>query len=379
VRVALVDPLSYTPPYDHGLASALARRGHDVHLLTSRFLFGAVPRPDWYQREELFLPASSRLLRRHPRSRARFALKGAEYGPSALRLLRRLDSLAPEVVHVQWLPLPRLDRLWLRRAAVRRPTVFTAHDVLPRRTAEQTRLWLALFRTVSCVVVHSEYARGRLEELGVEPERLVVIPHPAFERHGEGEPEAPGGSTILFFGLIRPYKGLDTLITALGLLREQGVEARLVVAGDPLEPVDGYRELARHIGVEERIDWRLGFVARDAIAPLMAEAALVALPYREIDASGVLADAIGHGRPVVVSDLGALGETVRRFGAGETAEPGNPKALADALARLLAAPGELRRAYEGALAARAALTWDAAAEAHEQLYEELVSSAEGPA
>jgi hypothetical protein len=74
VRVALVDPLAYTPPYDHHLATALARRGHEVTLLTSEFLHGEAPEPEGYRREELFLPLSTKLLRGRPRARARLAL-----------------------------------------------------------------------------------------------------------------------------------------------------------------------------------------------------------------------------------------------------------------------------------------------------------------
>ena len=117
VRVAIVDPASTTPPYDHSLASALARRGHTVDLLTSPFPFGPVPEPVGYRRDELFLPVSGRILARNPRSRSRFVVKGLEYLPSVRRLLRRLRELEPDVVHVQWLALPRLDMRWLRRVA----------------------------------------------------------------------------------------------------------------------------------------------------------------------------------------------------------------------------------------------------------------------
>jgi hypothetical protein len=78
VRIALLDPPSYSPAYDHHLASALAARGHEVELLTSPFAFGAAPEPDGYVRRELFLPLSGKLLRRSPRSPLRYVLKGVE-------------------------------------------------------------------------------------------------------------------------------------------------------------------------------------------------------------------------------------------------------------------------------------------------------------
>ncbi|MGH3021701.1 MAG: glycosyltransferase family 4 protein, partial [Gaiellaceae bacterium] len=172
MRVVQVDPLAFTPPYDDGLCAALARRGHDVSLLASRFLHGPTPAPRGYMREEVFLPLSGRLFASRPRSPLRVPLKAAEYGPSAWRALRRARALRPDVVHLHWLPLPRLDRRWLRRLARGVPTVLTAHDVLPRRSAGQVDTWLAVFRTVTRVVVHSERACETLVGLGVERERI---------------------------------------------------------------------------------------------------------------------------------------------------------------------------------------------------------------
>jgi glycosyltransferase involved in cell wall biosynthesis len=369
VHVALVDPAATTPPYDHELAGALARRGHTVDLLTSPFPFGPVPAPDGYRRDEVFLPVSGRILRRNPRSRARFVLKGIEYLPSVGRLRRRIGQLEPDVVHVQWLPLPRFDLRWLRRLAAARPTVFTAHHALPRDDGAVSETRLRVYETVARVVVHSRRALDELAALGVPRARLVHIPHPVFRASACGRPEPPSGETLLFFGLLRAYKGLDVLVRALALLPD----ARLVVAGDPLDPVEPLRRLAEEVGVAGRIEWRLGFLPEAEVDELMRAASLVVLPYRRTDASGALATAIGHGRPAVVSDVGSLGETVNDFGAGEVVPPGDHQALAAACARLLGDRERLAAAYRGALAAREVLTWDAAAEAHERLYEAVLA------
>jgi glycosyltransferase involved in cell wall biosynthesis len=358
MRIAIVDPLSYTPPYDDGLAAALARRGHDVTLLAGPFLHGAVPEPVGYVREEVFLPVSGRLFRPLPRARLRLLLKGVEYLPSTRRLLGRLDALAPDVVHVQWLPRPELDRRWVRR--LRAPSVLTAHDVLPRR-ARARAVWPGLLGWFGRVVVHSERAVEQLAELGVEARR---IPHPVFEAPRELPP--PRGQTLLFFGLLREYKGIDVLLRAL----PDVPEARLVVAGDPIDPVEPLLALASELGVADRIEWRLEFVPDEEVMALMEGAAAVVLPYRQHDSSGVLATAIGYGRPVVVTDVGSLGEIVREFGAGKVVPPDDPAALAQACNELLN-PGELDRAAAGARAAAEALTWDAAGAAHERLYEEI--------
>ena len=123
MRVVLADPPSFTPPYDHELASALARAGADVELVTSPFRFGERPSPDGYSLEERLYPRSSRISRDAPRR----ALRALEH-PFAMRAVLRRPA---DVLHLQWLAFPELDRVLLR---TRTPLVLTAHDLLPRRT-----------------------------------------------------------------------------------------------------------------------------------------------------------------------------------------------------------------------------------------------------
>jgi glycosyltransferase involved in cell wall biosynthesis len=350
MRVVLADPPAYTPFYDHPLAAALARAGAEVELVTSRFRFGATDTPEGYRRSELFYPLSSRLFRRSP---LRIPLKLLEH-PAGMAAL----ALRPaDVLHVQWLAAPQLDRYLLRP---RVPAVLTAHDLLPRRTARRSGLWRALFDRFDAVVVHSERGLETLVEFGVAREKLRVIPIPAFRRDVERRDD---GATVLFFGVIRPYRGLADALAAVDLLPD----ARLVVAGDPVEPVDELRA-----GADGRVDWRLGYLSEDEVDRAHAEATVAVFPYRpEIDQSGSLLRALGSGVPAVVYDVGGLAEPVRRFGAGRVVAAGDVAALADALRQLLADPRALAEAREGAERARAELTWDASAEAHLRLYREL--------
>jgi glycosyltransferase involved in cell wall biosynthesis len=365
VRISLADLVSYTIPYDRSLAGALAKRGHEVELFTASFLFAELPPPDGYRQHDVFFTRSARLLRGNPRSRLRFLVKGLEYAPSARRLQKEIARLDPDVLHVQWLGLPRYDLRWLEAARRERPVVFTAHDVLPRRTADKLDLWRRVFSTVDRVVVHGTGAVEQLAALGVDREKVVRIPHPVFTPSRKIAP--PQGATLLFFGLIRRSKGLDLLIRALPEIAAQVQDVRLVVAGDPIEPAEPYQKLARELGGAERVDWRLRFLGEDEIADVMEEAALVVLPYREIESSGVLATALGHGRPVVVTDVGSLGDTVREFAAGAVVPPGDAETLAEACSQLLREP------MRTTTAARQVLSWERSAEAHERLYEQVLA------
>jgi glycosyltransferase involved in cell wall biosynthesis len=352
VRVLLADPPAFTPPYDHELAAALARAGAEVELVTSRFRFGAAPEPDGYRRRELFYPVSSRLF---GRSRLRLPLKVAEH-PLGLAALRRLQA---DVLHVQWLPAPELDAFLF---SPHLPAVFTAHDLLPRRTAHRTELWRRLFTRFERIVVHSEYGRDALVELGVGRERIRVIPHPVFPSEPERRDD---GRTVLAFGMIRPYKGLGDAIEAV---RSAG-DARLLVAGDPLEPIEPYRAAANGLEVE----WRLGYLSPAESDRALGETTVAVFPYRpELDQSGALLRALGAGVPAVAYDVGGIAEPVRRFDAGRVVPAGDVEGLAQAVHELLSSPDALEQAREGALRARAELTWDAAAEAHLALYREVV-------
>ena len=123
--------------------------------------------------------------------------------------MRRLLRRPSDVLHLQWVALPELDVALLR---ARRPLVFTAHDLLPRRTATRRRLWERLFARFDRIVVHSDRGRDALASFGVEPEKLRVIAHPVFR---SDPPRADDGHTVLAPGVIRPYKGLADAVEAV--------------------------------------------------------------------------------------------------------------------------------------------------------------------
>jgi glycosyltransferase involved in cell wall biosynthesis len=349
MRVVIADPPAYTPPYDRSLAAALALAGVDVELVTSRFRFGAVAPPEGYIAREWFYPVSSRMGGR----RIRLALKAIEH-PFGMA---RLAMLRPDVLHMQWVGAPELDR-WLFRP--RSPAVVTAHDIIPRRTLSKTRLWRGLFERFERVIVHSERGKGQLAEFGVAEEKLRVIGHPVFRSEIDRRDD---GRTALCLGLIRPYKGTEDAVEAV--LDTEAV--RLLVVGDPRVPLDGLRRTAG-----DRAEWRLGYLPDAELRRALSEATVGLFPYRaEIDLSGALLQVLGAGVPAIVYDIGGLGEVVGRFGAGAVVEPGDVEAMSAALGRLVGDPDALASARAGAERARDALTWEASARAHLELYREI--------
>jgi glycosyltransferase involved in cell wall biosynthesis len=360
MRVHLVDPPAFTPPYDHALASALVRAGAEVELITSRFGYGDVPAPAGYMRRELFYRRAVGAAG----SRARRLSKLATHVPDMLRYRRAAE--AADVVHFQWLTAPVLDLPLLPD----RPLVLTAHDLLPREPRPgQVAAQRRLFERVDAIVVHSSYGRSQLvERLGVPGERVHVIHHGAFEPGYDGGSAAlppeiadDGRPVVLLFGLLRPYKGLDTLLSAW-----RGVEgAQLWIAGRPMMALPP---------VPQEVTLVPRFIGPGEAQALIARADVVVLPYtrtERFDMSGVLAAALGAGRPTVLSDIGGFSE-VAATGAGRLVAPGDSEALRDALVELVGDPSQRARLGAAALAAaQGPYSWDGAARATLALYERI--------
>lgn len=368
MRVQVVDPSAYTPPYDHALCAALARAGADVELITSPFVYGSLPSADEYRVSERFY--------RHARgaaaSRLRLATKLVEHVPDMLAYRRH--AARAQVVHFQWLSVQPIDRYLLPR----RPLVLTAHDLLPREPRPlQLRAQRRLYDAVDAVVAHSEYGRGQLVDgLGLPDAKVRVIPHGAFDHlaalsPGELPPElgAPSGPVVLFFGLLRPYKGVDVLLRAWNAVSTVP-DAELWIVGRPRMDVSGFR-----VNAPPEVRWVPRFVSDPELAACFRRADVVVLPYlrtERIDFSGVLATALAFAKPTVVSDVGGFSE-VARAGAAELVEPGDADALADALGSLLADAGKRLGLTQGAAAAaRGVYSWARAAELSLSLYRELV-------
>jgi glycosyltransferase involved in cell wall biosynthesis len=369
MKVQLVDPSAFTPPYDHALAAALAAAGAEVELLTSPFLYGPTPRPQGYEVTESFY---RRTTVRGLDAPGRRAFKLAEHLPDMLRLRR---NAAADLVHYQWLTVPGLDAMLLPPL---RPRVMTAHYVAPPRpNRRQLATARRVFGRMDAVVAHSRHGARRLrDEVGIDPQRIAVIHHGAFdyltrlpeERPLPGELHDAEGPVVLFFGLLRPYKGIDVLLEAFRSVRG----AELWIVGNPRMPVEPLRHLAEAVPGTVRFVPR--FITDPEIPAYFRRADLVVLPYRDVEHSGVVYTALAFGKPMVLTAVGGFPELASEHGAARIVPPENPAALAQAVAELIgdeAARGELaaaaRRAAEGPY------SWKAIGARTLQLYEQLLA------
>ena len=365
MRLQIVDPPAYTPPYDRALCAALARAGVDVTLVTGPFAHGAVPPAEGYEVDEAFYRRSSGL--RHGRRLAR----GLEH----LVDMRRYRGAAEraEIVHFQWLSLPRLDR---RLLPAGRPLVQTPHGLLRAEAWGAERPYARLLQRMDALVALSEYGADVLRErAGVEAERVHVIPHGPLDYLTRLPDEAPlppdlaavEGPVVLFFGLIRPYKDVPLLLEAFREI--EGAE--LWIVGRPMGvELAELTEAAGRCRSTVRLVPR--FVPDREIPALFRRADLVVLPHRDAEQSGVLFSALAFAKPVLMSDAGGFPE-VAALGAGRSFPVGDAGALAEGISEFLADPAKREElATAAARAAAGPYSWETIAAKHVSLYESLV-------
>ncbi|MGK2878981.1 MAG: glycosyltransferase family 4 protein [Solirubrobacterales bacterium] len=361
MRVRVADPPAYTPPYDHALCAALAAAGADVELVTSAFRHGPRPEPDGYKLNDHFYRVGGPL-----------PVKLAQHPLDMLRL-RRLPKA--DVTHFQWLPIQAIDRHLLPPG----PTVLTAHDVIPREPRPgQLGALGKTYNSVDAVVVHSRHGRDVLiEALDVEAAKVHVIPHGVFEhltRVPNPKPLPPEFAAVekpvvLQFGLMRPYKGIDLMLEGFAAADP---DAELWLAGAARMDTDVLKTLASDLGIADRVRWIERFIGDDELGAYFERADVVALPYRQIDQSGVLFTALAFGKPLLLTRVGGFTEIADDHGAALAVAPDDLTAIARGLSELLGdAQARERLGAAAASLAEGEFAWSSIARRTLDLYASL--------
>lgn len=239
--------------------------------------------------------------------------------------------------------------------------VALCHNVLPHeRKPYDVPLMRRLLRRADSALVHSaqqaQLARDLAPGTPVRTAGLPAhLPTPAGHRHAAlpGEAAEPSNH-LLFFGIVRPYKGLDVLLRALATIDD----VTLTVAGEFWGGVDDTRELISSLGLEARVELRPGYVPAGDVPKLFANADALVLPYRTATASQNVFMAYEHGVPVIATRAGTLADHVREGIDGLLCEPDDVASLADALRRFYA-PGEPARLRTGVKPVDAEPHWSA--------------------
>jgi starch synthase len=322
------------------------------------------------------------LLPRHPRLHI-IAQSAPHTLPAFLRwivrrrdhraLRKKLRAFKPDVIHItDEFPLYPLHHRTLRRF----PVVFTQHDPVSHKGERYTAITALLQRYLQGIagriVVHGEVLKEALRTRHpritakirviplVEHSLLLDTPTAPLPKHPR---------SLLFFGRIVAYKGLDTLLEALQLLQRRGVTFHLIVAGPGL--LQPYGSLLAQIQSKEIIN---SYIPDEKVAEYFNRSEIIVLPYREATQSSVAALALSAGTPIIASRVGALPEILVDQVNSILVPPEQPAALAEAIEGLLGnVVLQQQLAQAGKETAAHQLARSHVARLYQQLYKEIAS------
>lgn len=271
-----------------------------------------------------------------------------------------------DIVHTQILPVPLFDSLCLRFISRRTPIVCTVHELVPHgsRFRRLTGMGLrGIYRAAAVLFVFVECTRNRLiGEYGIPADRILKVQHGNAEHMKELRPLAAtsdGVPIVLFLGGIRADKGLDVLIRAAAHLRSKVSNFKVVVAGVPGYDIEVIRKLVMDLGLQNSVEFQLGFIPENEFADHLRRATIVALPYRRIEQSGIAIAACTFGKAMVATRCGGLEELITESGGGLLVPIDDAIAFADALAVLLTDDEKRRRCEQQSRKyADGALSWE---------------------
>jgi D-inositol-3-phosphate glycosyltransferase len=333
-------------PYAFGLAMALVSKGVGVDVIGS----------DDIDSPELHVTPNLRFLniRGNQHKSTNFAEKLWKLAVYYARLMRYAARSRPRILHILWNNKIELFDRTLLMACYRlcgKKIAFTAHNVnQARRDAKDSllnRITLRIqYRLCDHIFVHTKKMKDELcHDFGVIEKAVTVIRHPvndAFPDTDLTPSEAKrqlglqeNEKAVLFFGRIRPYKGIEHLLAAFHPLAANHSDYRLIIAGEPKKGSEEYRHQIEQTVKTEfmpgQIIMKIQFIPDEEMEVYLKAADVLVLPYKEIFQSGVLFLAYSFGLPVVATDVGSFREEIVEGKTGFLCQPGDPAELAKAI------------------------------------------------
>jgi len=292
------------------------------------------------------------------------------------------------LLHAQWWSLPLAPIFFcvcLIFKIRRRPVVFTVHNVLSHeRSMLFSQISRLLFSLGDHFIVHSDLNRRQLiAHYGIPSDEISLIPHGPLDLQVKADADRDKirselgfikkHKVVLLFGAIRPYKGIETAITAFARVKKQTPAARLLIVGKLWQDWAPYDAIIRKYGIEKQVVTCLNYIPSADVHRYFCAADLVVLPYRHFDSqSGVGGTAVSFRKPLIVTQVGGLPDLV--MDAGAVIPPGDPMALAQAINGCLNDPERLLKLSKEAEIVAQRLSWDSIAEKTVSIYEKLLRS-----
>jgi len=338
------------------LAEALRKQGLDLNLVsTKNSMEGIYSGPHW------------KIILGDYTSDGQF-MKLIKHLSGWIKVFRLIKKMKPDIIHFQSLRLLCLD--WIFLEIIKHldyKIIFTVHNTENHEANKFEQMILdRIYKSCDVLFVQTEFSKKvLLQRIGIVANRVYLAPRgTVLWKYDEiAEPTSlhdprqfwnynPDDEVVLMFGLVRAYKGADLLIKSLALLKDKRPKLRVLIAGacHDKKLIKSYQDLAKQLGVEGLVRFKIERIDDSLIASLFRVADLIALPYRRIDQSAVLVTAYSHKKPVIASDTGGFLENVIDEETGYFFKTGDPEDLAKKIDILFNKPEKLKQMGQNALA-----------------------------
>lgn len=334
MKIAILSPIY---PYRGGIAQfsamlyqALTDEGHEVKAFNFKRLYPGLLFPGKTQyvegKDNVIVVESDRLLDSiNPVSYRRTVKAIRAFAPDVLVVAYWMSFFVPGYAHIA------------NRMKKHCKVITLVHNAIPHEPRFFDKpLASLLFKQSDGFVVMSEVVKGDVLKFCPDA-KLLLKPHPLYNQFGDkGDTKSarkelgldPDKKTLLFFGLIRDYKGLDLLIEAFGLLDEN---YQLVIAGESYGPFDKYTEQISRLKLPERIKVVNRYIPDSEVSLYFSAADACVLPYRSATQSGIISVAYHFETPLIATRTGGLSESIEKQGVGVMISEITPASIAESI------------------------------------------------
>jgi glycosyltransferase involved in cell wall biosynthesis len=325
MRISIIGPAyplrGGIPHHVYSLRQELTARGHSVQVVSFRKLY---PR--------IFFPGTSELDTSRLKLDACALPILTPLNPATwLSAFRQVKHFSPDLIVFEWWqpffgPVVGVLVRWFRRGGVR--CIIECHNILPHERSPLDRLLTRFaLSTADQLITHS--SKDREDLLALLPGKEVsVSPLPRLNEFSGPAKGSRSGRTILFFGKVRKYKGLDVLLDAMPKVLSK-VDCKLIVVGEFYDSIEKYQQVIRRYHIESHVQIDNRYVPNEEVAQIFERADVLVLPYVSASQSGVAGIALSNRLPVIASRTGGLSESVIENVNGLLFPAGDSAALAD--------------------------------------------------
>lgn len=312
--------------------------------------------------------------------------KGKTYIFSLIRLIFCVISEKPDIIHLHDFKIPFLEYHLINYFHRRKiKVVCSAHNVLHHEKKAATKYLKKIYNNYDRIIAHAEDNKQRLIQIfEVTPDKIQVIPVGEYSYiAGDIQDKnvarktlgiLPDRKVLLFFGYIRPYKGLKMLLEALFTVRQIIPEVFLIIAGESKEDYSVYEKEINRLGIADIILSVIKYIPVEDMSSYFSAADIVVLPYTNIYQSGILYLAFAYKRPVIATNVGGLPEVVKEEKNGYLVPPNNPQKFAHAIERALSDIQKIEEMGQYAFhQAKEKYSWQSIAEKTALLYKKVLN------